>query len=489
MRFALLLTFCAAFAGAAPTDRIRVLILTGEQDMQYHDWRVSTPFLRTVLSNTGRFEVKVIEEARGLTSGGLAGYDVLVLNYNGPRWGREAESAIEDFVRSGKGLISFHGVTYGEFYGQEFNKRWSASSKGDKGWTAYPELIGAAWKPENIGHGARHAFVVKWVDRDHPISRGLEETFLANDELYHKLDLLPRTKVLATAYSAPETGGTGKHEPIVWTAPFGAGRTVHITLGHDLSAMAQPGFLAAFARGTEWAATGAVTLPAAISSRKQPKPDAARLLVVTGGHSYSTAFYTLFEGDEDIVWTHAASQPEAFKPAMKDRFDAVLLYDMAETIGEKEKASLRAFVEAGKGVVSVHHAIVDCTSWPWWYEEVVGGKYFVNAVGSHPKSSYKEDVEMVVKPVKGMTSHPVIRGLGPLPVVDEAYKGMWHSPAIRPLMEVDHPLNDKPVVYLGPHPAARVVYIQLGHGESTMRHPGYRKLVRNAVLWTAGKLR
>lgn len=88
-----------------------------------------------------------------------------------------------------------------------------------------------------------------------------------------------------------------------------------------------------------------------------------------------------------------------------------------------------------------------------------------------------------------MANHPVIRGVGPLPVTDEAYKGMWLSPAIKALMEVDHPLNDKPVVYIGPHPTARVVYIQLGHDESTMRHPGYRKLVRNAVLWAAGRMK
>src|SRR5205823_2312594 len=126
---------------------------------------------------------------------------------------------------------------------------------------------------------------------------------------------------------------------------------------------------------------------ARIASPSQPKKDAVRLLVVTGGHSYPSAFYTLFEGYDDIVWTHATSQAEAFTPAMKDRFDAVLLHDMAETIGEPEKASLRAFVEAGKGVVSIHHAIVDYTSWPWWYEEVIGGKYFVKAVDSHAKSS------------------------------------------------------------------------------------------------------
>ena len=224
--FSYITIFMALASGASP-NRVRVLFLTGETDLPYHDWRVTTPFLRNVLTDTGRFEVKVLEDVRGLTARGLSGYDVLVLNYNGPRWGKEAETAVEEFVRSGKGLISFHGVTYGEFYGQEMNKRWSASSTGDKGWLAYPELIGATWEPAKIGHGARHAFPVNWVDREHPISRGLDESFLANDELYHKLDLLPNTKVLATAYSAPETGGTGRSEPIIWMAPFGAGRTVH----------------------------------------------------------------------------------------------------------------------------------------------------------------------------------------------------------------------------------------------------------------------
>ena len=250
-RLVLLMTLCLAAGGASP-EPIRVLFLTGQTDLPYHDWRVSTPFLRGVLAGTGRFDVKVLEEVRGVTPATLAGTDVLVLNYNGPRWGDATETAIEEFVKSGKGLVSFHGVTYGEFYGQVFEQRWVAG--GTKGWLAYPRIIGAQWEPSKIGHGARHVFTVKWVDRGHPISAGLEESFLANDELYHKLDLLPDAKVLATAFSAPETGGTGKAEPIVWTTAFGRGRSVHLTLGHDLSAMSQPGFLTALARGVEWAA-------------------------------------------------------------------------------------------------------------------------------------------------------------------------------------------------------------------------------------------
>jgi hypothetical protein len=35
---------------------------------------------------------------------------------------------------------------------------------------------------------------------------------------------------------------------------------------------------------------------------------------------------------------------------------------------------------------------------------------------------------------------------------------MWHSPEINVLMETSNPLNDKPVVYIGPHPKTRVIY-------------------------------
>jgi type 1 glutamine amidotransferase len=79
----------------------------------------------------------------------------------------------------------------------------------------------------------------------------------------------------------------------------------------------------------------------------------------------------------------------------------------------------------------------------------------------------------------------VTRGVGPLVLHDEVYRGMWHSPKIQVLMETTHEQNDRPGVYIGPFEKARVVYIQPGHMESTMYNPAYRKLVHNAILWTA----
>ena len=102
------LLFLAACC-AAQTAPIRALIFSGRNN---HDWRTTTPFLRKILLDSGRFDVRVIEEPAGTTAATLAGYDVLVLDYNGPRWGEATEKAVEAFVRSGKGLVAVHAATY-----------------------------------------------------------------------------------------------------------------------------------------------------------------------------------------------------------------------------------------------------------------------------------------------------------------------------------------------------------------------------------------
>lgn len=459
------------------TVLIRVLLVTGQTDLPYHDWRESAPFLRERLEKTGRFEVRVLEEPRALSRAALEGYGAILWHYNGPRLPRGAEQAVEEFVASGGGFVSFHGVTYGAAHGQTRrpDMRWEQNAPA---WPAFRKLVGGAWKVENIGHSLRHVFPVKFVDRAHPVAAGLPETFLANDELYHRLDLEPGVSVIARAWSDPALQGTGREEPMAWTASFGRGRIAHTPLGHDLSAMAQPGFLALLARMLEWAATGQVAAAA------PPRPQRARTLVVTGGHSFPSAFFSLFD-DPRIEWTCAGSGPEAFGQRLAGRFDVIVFHDMGETIGEIEQKNLREFVENGGGIVSIHHAIVNYTSWPWWYEEVIGGKFFTRDRPERPRSLWKDDVEMVAVAVSGAERHPVLRGVPPLPVRDEAYRNMWHSPRIQVLMEVRHPDNDRPVVYIGPHPKARSVYIQLGHSAETIRYPGYQRLVRNAVLWAA----
>jgi type 1 glutamine amidotransferase len=56
--------------------------------------------------------------------------------------------------------------------------------------------------------------------------------------------------------------GRGAAEPMLWTANYGQGRVFVTAMGHDTEAMKNAGFAVTLARGTEWDASGKVTIPA-----------------------------------------------------------------------------------------------------------------------------------------------------------------------------------------------------------------------------------
>jgi len=223
----------------------------------------------------------------------------------------------------------------------------------------------------------------------------------------------------------------------------------------------------------------AVLLLAAAAYAEPP----VKVLIVTGGHEHSLSFYSLFD-DPGIIAT-VNPHPSAFTTDFRDRADVLVLYDLIPNMPEEEKhGHLRAFVEAGKGVVVLHHAIIDHQSWPWWYEDVVGGRYLLDPEGPMPASKARHEQRMRVTVAK---KHPVTEGLTDFEIEDETYKGMWISPKVQVLLTTDNPDNDTPLAWLGTHPKARVVYIQLGHGSLAHRNPNYQRLVHNAINWAAGR--
>ena len=251
-------------AAPAGPPKIQVLIITGQNG---HNWRGTTPILRKILEDTEKFEVHVTEEFRGSGPDTLKPYDLVVLNYqdrgNRPelRWGAAADTALVDFVRSGKGLVVYH-----------------FSMAAFDGWTEYEKMSAANWRPNNGHHSAPHNYVVDIKDQEHPITKGLKLSFpQTNDELYSNLRWQPAGSyhVLATAYDdhalyaasrtdarAPQPlEGAGANEPMLWTVDYGRGRVFTTALGHDVEQVQTPAFVTTFARGAEWAATGKVTLP------------------------------------------------------------------------------------------------------------------------------------------------------------------------------------------------------------------------------------
>jgi|GEM_PF-206493 len=234
-----------AVLAAGAEAPVRVLLLSGQNN---HDWKTTTPCLQEVLASAGRFAVTVTDTPHTLTAADFARADVVLSNWNAfgaqaPDWPAELRTAFIGFVRAGRGLVSVHAGT---------------SSFPD--WTEYQDLVMGTWGLGQTGHGRVHGFAVKPVLPDHPVVRGLSE-FWTEDELWHAVPRREGATILASAFSATEAGGSGKAEPVVLARSFGQGRSLTLLLGHDVRAMRNPGFAALLTRGTEWAATGTVTLP------------------------------------------------------------------------------------------------------------------------------------------------------------------------------------------------------------------------------------
>ncbi len=241
-------------AFAADGQPIKVLIITGDHG---HNWKETTPFLKTLLTKAG-MKVEVTETpAKDLTSSNLAKYDTLLLNYKdtkkgGPetRWSEENKKAFADAVRSGKGLVVYHHASSAFVSGQEFDKE-------------FERIIAGGWRRQG-NHGKRHVFTVTTRNFDHPITKGMPTEFKHSlDELYQNSVMFPESTVLCTAYSdkSIDPKNTGKQEPIVWVATYGKGRVCENVLGHDLEAMQGSGFQTLMIRCVEWTATGKVQSP------------------------------------------------------------------------------------------------------------------------------------------------------------------------------------------------------------------------------------
>ena len=238
-----LLAILAAIQPSAAAEQpasIKVLLVTGDDVQPAHNWREVSQALRDTLVASGKFEVRVCEDAGVLDSAATLGrYDLVLLHlYNAktPTLSAGAKENLANFVKDGKGLVISH-----------------LSSASFKEWEEFPKLCGRCWVMGKSGHGPRAVFQARIAKPDHPITQGLAD-FEADDELYAKLQGDAPITVLVEA----DSGWSKKTEPLAFTIEYGKGRVFHETFGHDAKALRNPVVQKLIQRGCEWAATGKV---------------------------------------------------------------------------------------------------------------------------------------------------------------------------------------------------------------------------------------
>ena len=262
-------TSLAVSAAAAPP--MKALIVDGQNN---HNWQETTPILKQLLEETELFDVDVATSPpkKADMSGfkpDFAAYDVVVSNYTGDPWPDATKQALVDYVSGGGGLVIYHAANNAFPKWKEYNEMIAIGGWGGRNESSGPYLrwrdgkvVRDNWPGKGGGHGPRHDFQVVIRDAVHPITKGLPPVFMHySDELYSWLrGPAKNVTVLATAFSDKEKRGSGEHEPMLMAIAFGKGRVFHTALGHAGEQCRSVAFIATFQRGTEWAATGNVTL-------------------------------------------------------------------------------------------------------------------------------------------------------------------------------------------------------------------------------------
>ena len=225
----------------------------------------------TLFEQVRRFVHVGRKSACGEEAGTIADYDVVLGNYVGPRWPTETEQDFVKFIESGHGYVAVHSADNAFPDWPEYNRICGVGGwygrKEHSGPHVYLDDADLEVRDTSVGsgghHGPQHEYPIRIRDSTHPITRGLPATWLhTKDELYDSLRG-PATEmhILATAYSDPKFDGTSKHEPMLMTITYQGGRVFHTVLGHADYSMKCAGFVTTLLRGTEWAATGDVTIP------------------------------------------------------------------------------------------------------------------------------------------------------------------------------------------------------------------------------------
>lgn len=226
----------APFNGQVPKrskENPQALVLYADQP---HEPGYSPPGLRLVFeatSVTPHFTVDV----RALTAENLSKIDLLVIYRDGlhrPNADRdsnyiwmtpEQESAIVDFVNNGGAFLNLH------------NSMGLYPKDG-----AYLDLVGGHY----IGHGPLERFRVEVVDHDHPITQGVEDFSIADEQHTPPYNKDKVNLLLQSRADGAEPAAAG------WYYEPGIGRLCHLAPGHTREALFHPMYQRLLRNAVNW---------------------------------------------------------------------------------------------------------------------------------------------------------------------------------------------------------------------------------------------
>lgn len=225
----LMLAFLAGCGGKgnknflSSTEPRRVEILVLGHESEHHNSEKLMMYLQTPLFQRG-INLTYTSDVADLNPTKLNNYDGLMIYANHDEISPDQETALKDYVQSGKALIPIHSASF-----CFRNSPW------------FVEAVGGQFKSHGTGD-----FTVDIIDADHPAMQGISE-FETWDETYVHSNINPDMHVLMERVE-------GDHkEPYTWVRDEGKGRVFYTAYGHDEKTWEKEQFQQLIANGILWA--------------------------------------------------------------------------------------------------------------------------------------------------------------------------------------------------------------------------------------------
>jgi len=231
----LLLIFLSVLSSCHKKRQGKPRVLVFSKTAGFHHSSIekgNAALLKLGLNNN--FDVDTTTNADWITEDSLKHYSaVIFLNTTGDLLNHYQEADFERYIQAGGGFVGIHGAADAEY---------------DWGW--YGRLVG--------GYFATHPEVKEGkltvVDKKHPATRLLPDTWLHTDEWYVFKKLYTSTNVLMTidknVYAQPEQM---TETPMAWYHDFDGGRSFYTGLGHQEDDYTDSLFLKHLLGGIEYA--------------------------------------------------------------------------------------------------------------------------------------------------------------------------------------------------------------------------------------------
>ena len=152
----------------------------------------------------------------------------------------------------------------------------------------------------------------------------------------------------------------------------------------------------------------------------------------------------------------------------------------ALSLSDTGRATIRAYIASGKGLLGLHTAPISFDDWAEWPALLgVGWRW---GQSFHPPLADAE--------AQAMTDHPITQGMAGFHVADEIYSDLVIAPWMAPLVHARHTEADawRPIVFAGEDQGCRRAYCGFGHDAASFAEAGHRALIVRAARWVGRDL-